>query len=181
MAALFLAFFRASSLSCWQRVLISSFKSIRPICRPVISRLSKKIEKSAEFSKKMQIPAKFCLRLLCLSSILPGMDWIFDLGLFLILSLCVVGTVVGVSRFRYRWWLCLLLFLLYLPYALISNFAPPEISDRLRADILREWSLGDILGFAFLVVFAACPARGVVDAVRPWIRWNKKSKESSDS
>ena len=68
----------------------------------------------------------------CLSSMLPGMDWLFDLGLFLILSLCVVGTVVGVSRFRYRWWLCLLLFLLYLPYAWISNFAwistvaPPE-------------------------------------------------------
>ena len=111
----------------------------------------------------------------------PGMNWLFDLGLFLILSLCVAGTVVGVSRFRYRWWLCLPLFLLCLLYALISINAPPEFSDRLSAPILRGWSLGDILGFAFLVVFAACPARGVVDAVRPWIRWNKKSKESSDS
>lgn len=131
---------------------------------------------------------------------LPGMHWLFDLdwlfgfGLFLILSLCVVGTVVGVSRFRYRWWLCLLLFLLYLPYAWISNFAwiatvaPPEEGIGFAptfmigsAPILRGWSLGDLLGFAFLVVFAACPARGVVDAVRPWIRRNKKSKESSDS
>ena len=122
---------------------------------------------------------------------LPGMDWLFDLGLFLILSLCVVGTVVGVSRFRYRWWLCLLLFLLYLSYALISNFAwiatalPEEnIAPTFMigsAPILRGWSLGDLLGFAFLVVFAACPARSVVDAVGPWIRRNKKSKESSDS
>ncbi len=124
---------------------------------------------------------------------LPGMDWLFDLGLFLILSLCVVGTVVGVSRFRYRWWLCLLLFLLYLPYAWISNFAwistvaPPEEGIGFSptamigsAPILRGWSLGDLLGFTFLVVFAACPARGVVDAVRPLIRWIK-SKRSSDS
>ncbi len=139
----------------------------------------------------MPIPAKFFLHLLCLSSMFSGMDWLFDLGLFLILSLCVVGTVVGVSRFRYRWWLCLLLFLLYLPYALISNVAwiatalPEEdIAPTFMigsAPILRGWSLGDLLGFAFLVVFAACPARGVVDAVGPWIRRNKKSKESSDS
>ena len=108
------------------------------------------------------------------------MNWLFDLGLFLILSLCVVGTVVGVSRFRYRWWLCLLLFLLYLPYALILTVAPQDLGFA-PAPILRGWSLGDLLGFAFLVVFAACPARGVVDAVGPWIRRNKKSKESSDS
>ena len=115
---------------------------------------------------------------------LPGMDWLFDLGLFLILSLCVVGTVVGVSRFRYRWLLCLILFLLYLPSALVPTeyFASENVAPLPGfTPILKEWTLWDCVGFAFLVVFAACPARGVVDAVRPWIRRNKKSKESSDS
>ena len=110
------------------------------------------------------------------------MDWLFDLGLFLILSLCVVGTVVGVSKFRYRWWLCLLLFLPCFLHTWISFAASPEEVPGFFAPILRGLSLGDLLWFAFLVVFAACPARGVVDAVRPWIRRNKKeSKESSDS
>lgn len=112
------------------------------------------------------------------------MNWLFDLGLFLILSLCVVGTVVGVSRFRYRWWLCLLLFLPCFLYTWISISiaASPEEEEipGFFAPIVMGWSLGDLLWFAFLVVFAACPARGVVDAVEALIRWIE-SKRSSDS